>query len=1801
MPPLSLLAVTLGAIAVNPATVPAKGPAQSIVTVDKTSMVHLSTANPAGSACEVVDHLRGPFASSGVVGKTNCDLDLLLDAGVYKVRVTSPLKGKGNATVKAEPFQEVNTPLLRLERGRQVDGTLKPHQQASFWVHVDKRTFVPLRVSGRNAGEVKLWKSGQWSESVGTSPNTVTAVAGKPIYEWWIGQDLEAGDYLLTVYGTKPQKWTRGPEDDSLSVAYLFDAFPPERVADATLPAWGVMTWSLPKGPVVASLELSASPASPVDLELRGVGEDGSNLQGASASCRIEAKALRPRCTLYSSADRANALLVRGAPGTRFRVETGRYVSGAPLDDGEYGSPSDIAFKAPAAGSYLVGAQDVPADPDAVPLSCVLRRSRPNGAWDLVSRDFLQVPSKAILERTFNYNGSEATLWFDVQSGSSYAITSSGKQKSFCELYRIDESGERTRLTESTKEPGCKIEKSLSPGAYELKLYGGLSGIESLKIADTNKSWFGGNDRAKASGDKVACLFPAVNLEAGVTYRIETNRFSGSTRGLTLRPKPMPLARLLSFELTAGRVVDLPLAPGRPIVVSAEGAIACTVGKAAPIEAPDGTCRIPELGTPETLTVSSRASGPVQVRVSRPPPPVQLPPLQAFNPTFVPPPLLTPEKEVYFDFGRAESHSLVFEVKDAGLYHLTTVGLLGTSCRIRTQAEPSLSSNDGGGRGRNCLVAGYLRPGRYLATVTTTGQSKGRAGVVLSKRPSKAGPDTNVDSTVFYKTDADTLITEKLFVGKGGRATLETMARGASMSCRLEDKEGWPVERVPTPCALTREFAAGQYLWVQLPLTVESMRRTKFEKIRAPIVLTGAKAHEIGFNTWYQAKLNPKGKDEFVFEVPANLDLQLVLTDAMQGRLYRLAADGGLTPVEFIAPQSLPPASNEGEGEGYNPDQGMEGDGGYQPEPSPEYGDMAPEGEPSADGSEGEGGYPPAGTPGAPRYEPPKAQVYVNQPGGQALSLAAGRYKLVAEHSRADVDVSYRLYLRSDLLAPGIARDAAAPGTLAVRVPSEGILRLRSRGESDVRCRLFNSAGKLVAESGSVGDDWNCAFAEPLPAGDYRLDLESETLDSVLTHVGVAMPKLEAAVPVAEGAQLKISTPVIALSVPEAQGDVVQEVSLVSAGGVFSCDVSNPQGVIARKSGVKDCSFLLRGKGDRLTVRAWLVERAATGPVPVTAHFATKAVEPGQSSVGKSATSQAIARDGRYATSAGVFCLPETKKGVLEPCGPEVSLEKGTVVFAALSAKDAKLPLDEIPFKVTEKPAVERMRLDAKPFIQASRSSDPAVHLLRVTGLSGESSAPACGIAGGARAVRETDCFAASGRAEESIERTWIAGEAGEVEVARLAVPKAAGSTPLAAGRQSLTWQTAPGLFVPPSTPARVELTLPPETWAIQLGTDGKAVDLCPPEKDVARCVLATRGGEILLWGEERRAEASVILGEATARARLTAGLYESAPRVVGFVTLDVPASDKPRRLEVEGARSCSTRLADGTRWAGCTASVPANMAAELLVAHDARPFRAVAHAADGFLDGVFPLMAAEATTPTAPPAILPMGRAVPMVGGQGWTQWSLSVDKPTVVHVRGDSGVCGLVGKPILYDDPAKSKTAPAPAVVAADGLGAGCELHRLLSPGAWRIVARPFAGQPLTGSLSWTQSEVERLSEGPGGERWIDAGQARLFQFTLASAGRVGIGLQQPAETLACSVRDTSQALLADGCQQFLKLDAGAYLLEVRAPAGTRPTRFKPVVVGLSGAKMDVPEEYLKDFFQRVDVTAYKPAAPATAGGAR
>jgi hypothetical protein len=178
------------------------------------------------------------------------------------------------------------------------------------------------------------------------------------------------------------------------------------------------------------------------------------------------------------------------------------------------------------------------------------------------------------------------------------------------------------------------------------------------------------------------------------------------------------------------------------------------------------------------------------------------------------------------------------------------------------------------------------------------------------------------------------------------------------------------------------------------------------------------------------------------------------------------------------------------------------------------------------------------------------------------------------------------------------------------------------------------------------------------------------------------------------------------------------------------------------------------------------------------------------------------------------------------------------------------------------------------------------------------------------------------------------------------------------------------------------------------------------------------------------------------------------------------------------------------------------------------------------------------------------------------------------VVRVTSDSGVCGLVqGSELL----------------SVDGFDAGCELVRLLPAGTYRLLVRPFAGQPLPGTLRWIAEPVATLGEGIGPEEWVAPSEVRVYRFSTASKGWMGLGVQTSSELLSCSIYDANHQLLGDGCQQYLRLEQGNYLLMIRLSGrgSAQPLRFRPVLLGLAGAQAAVPEDYLKDLFRRIGVS--------------
>ncbi|HYO51505.1 hypothetical protein [Archangium sp.] len=1762
--PLSVSLLVLHAVSLSPASVPAKGNQETLVTLDRASRVVITARTPSGTSCEIVDQVRGPFSSSGAAGSANCELDLLLDAGTYKLRLASRTKGKGTkgkVDLKAVAYTEDNGQPVLLTPGREVRQALAPRHQASFWLKLDQRQPVTLRVSGRTAGDVRLWRNGTWLEPVEVKDASTQPRAGQPQYEWWLETTLDPGSYLLTTYGTATKQWTEGQEDNTLSVAYGFPTAPAERSLSVTLPPWGMHAVELPAGPTALFLSREGSAQSTSRVSVHGLSSNGASnvTSGAEAACQLQSKALIPQCSTVAGSSGRHVALLRGEPGTRLTLQWARLTTSETFTDGSYGqSGLTPRFDAPSTGEFLVGLHEVPLDPDSTPLGCMLETAA-NGNWVPLAFDVPEVGADRAFRRAFNYNGSNATIWFRVTRSGRYVFSTSGDRKGRCELYQVD-GPKRLRVVETDpKAQTCRIAYTAGPGVYELKLYGGTEGIERLTLATE------GREPQQDTPTRTSCLMRGVKLQKDFTYRIVANRStSNSLRGLVLRPLPLALSEPLPVVLDGPGPLELPLAQGGAAEVRSSGGepFTCALGGNR-VEARDGQCQLPSTGG--TLTLSQPGGASITLLVHRPPPPAPPPPpLSTYTPSFPPLPSLQPSEPAWFDFERGQSHSLTFDVKKEGLYHVTTQGLLATGCSIRTPVVPQVGSAEGGGRGRNCLVSTYLRPGRYLLTARTVAQSKGRGAVLLERRDVKAAEGVRADGEAFFRVDAGDLIQQKLTVPRVADYTLSTAALGAHLQCRLDDAQGWPVVPVPTPCEQSMRLGKGTYLWTQLPLTVESMRRTALERIEPPVVLKGNKAHAVLFNKWYRADLGKDGKDEFSFEVPARMAVYFTLTHGMQGRLYSVGADGALKPVEVIAPQSTytppppppppPPPEPEPSPEGESSESSEHSEGEESSEESSEYSESPSEEAPAPSEEESA----PAAV-----VEPLPAEN-APPPEGEPIQLEPGRYRLVAEHSRGDVAISYALYLRTEVLAPPMVKDVSVPGRLPLLLPVDGTLRLFTRGSTDVRCRLFDGAGRLVVESADHGADWNCAIAEPLPAGGYTLVLESQTQQPGPSRVSVELATVSDAGVLAESGTLEVGNGVVRATLPPVPAEALQQVAL-RAKSAFSCALEDERGaVVSRRMDVRECLVLLKPGTSPWRVRVWTLGQ----PTKVSTSVAARPLRPlsGGRIPANEATSAQLPKPGRYETGRGVYCLPASQQGPLRPCGPESSLEAGDWVFGVPGATaETKLSLSE-RVDTLENPEEQRASLTQDAALLRQRSKREALHLMSVSVPFGDPAYPACRLDGGVSQQRSSVCFAATGPTEESLARWWTpVAEKGEAVVKRLSVPVPTSSVPLTPGLQDLTWSGGPGLrMVMPGEPTRVQLSLSREAWAVLVDGKGAAVDLCSPGDALSRCILSGTGGAVFLWSPaESRVQTEVLSVEAAKPAVPLAALFEATSRVPGQQVLSFGTSESPRQLRVTGAERCVASLDDGTRLEGCDLQVPPGRRGHLLLETNPGGVRAVLATPEGLATALLP------PAPKGKVPELPAAKALRLSGEL--VERTLTVPANAVVHLRSDSGVCGL--------------TRDTHVLVVA-GLERGCAFDRLLEAGTYRLVVRGFAGQPLSGNLTWTHEPVKVLTEGVAEqEGWVAPGQTRYFRFDTAAAGNIGLGLQVPAELLQCTVLDTAQRVLGEGCQQFLALEKGTYLLTIHAPGSLeRPLSFKPVLVGLAGTRTGVPEEYLRDFFNRI-----------------
>jgi hypothetical protein len=787
-----------------------------------------------------------------------------------------------------------------------------------------------------------------------------------------------------------------------------------------------------------------------------------------------------------------------------------------------------------------------------------------------------------------------------------YSVNADDARGASCEVMRLVDGGDDVRVG-AGEDGTCRLRVALPAGPIAVRLFGGRPGVQTLRVGMTGVATVVGND--DEAPPRTGCLFSSSSSSsltsswASGRYRIRTSGDGGAALWSMAAWAGPWVGPTTSLSIDPGRTLSLPVAAGAGVVVSAAGGsgIACTLDGR-----PLSVCETGPLTSTSTLAVTtSDPARPALALLSRSPPPSPSSPLlPAWSSTPPRLPIVPAGKTAWFDLTDDTARLFVVEVERAGLYDLQTEGLLSTRCAVRTATSSDLFSGDGNGRGHNCLVQSYLKPGRYLVQVNRNGRSRGRAGLSLWPRAAWDGGELVLGDERFVQVEPTTLASHRVTLKNDTTLRGGVSAPGATLSCRLDDDDGWPVMAVPHSCVLDDVvLAAGVYTLNVLPLTVSSRRALRLGEPASAPVLTGAVVHPLALNQTRRAVLSADGRDEFRFTLAAEADVGVVLGDGIQGRLYRLADDtadparrdevfatiaprgGSALSLSAVATASgdnaigdeAPADENVEEEGGSAEEDGGDGEGSEGGEGG-EWGSGDGEGG-SASRVEGETGWAARSSEQA-RADLLRATVHrpLGPPDGQRVHLSAGSWILQTESQRGDVAVGYDVRLDVRTLMPGVVLPVDAPAVVAVAAPpggSAGLVRLRTRGATDVACRLYDDERTLVAESHGSGADWNCALAVPLAADRlYRLYVDAEVLQPGPTTLVAEFLEAKDTGLMKDGDTYRVKGRVARATVPAVRGKVTDV--LLTSPDAFSCAAVDADGrVLDRQVATTRCALLL--------------------------------------------------------------------------------------------------------------------------------------------------------------------------------------------------------------------------------------------------------------------------------------------------------------------------------------------------------------------------------------------------------------------------------------------------------------------------------------------------------------------------------------------------------------------------------------------------------------------------------------------------
>jgi hypothetical protein len=1817
-------------ITLSAAELPAAGYQSTFLTVDRFGRYSIRVENPQGSSLEVYDRMAGSIGKAGEAGGENGRVDLFLDRGQYQLWVQSADKGTGKAKIQARPFRDVrggalvgDTTAPRLVETRLVQEKLDDLEQVSYWLEVGERRGVRLEAAGRNLADLRLWHEGTWLVGVEPSCQPIQPVTGQPLMRCRLAAILEPGLYLLAAYGGPAQPWAEGSDEHPFYLRWGEPRLPDAGRRRYTVSPFGEDHFRLPDNVNFFRVELPE--ARPFHVGTGWVrGGSFYEQEVYVGSGEITKESVPPAVEVRAESKPSDDTQESERPASIESSNTSSDTSSSESAESDDSGSGDESVS-----------DDSSTDESGEEMSADESSGEEESATEEESTDESSGESEETSEETAEPAAPAiGPLPFEQM------LTVSGAPGQTYVLQHFEQ-----RDAYSFRMTGQYWVSSVHAGAAE-------DSIDATALVVDNPP----NDEKKRfltaaaiSLDGQASWSRRFNLLEAATLFLEVKaagRYKVTAGGLDVRTRvePFLITRPENYQAPdfKGSSSTWDLDPGYYVLTldpQKKGIVTLTLGPAKGGAAPLQPVQSVQSGVrfaPLTLenghsydAYLNHQPGVTAGWVLRPWP------VDLGNPL---PVSQKPGEPLKIPFHTAEAGTLRAEAEDGSKLSLSVDG-------GPFQTEAQVAAGDHTVEIRHDLLntvsySLWVEP----ASLQAMNPLPPLPDTALAALPKL--PVLSVGSPRFVDLERGQKATFLVRADKPGLYAIQStglLATSGTLRTRTV-----PELRREAQNGVGRNFTVQQYLREgDYQVTVEALGQSKGHiglALETTPLLDGGElragmpAHfslpagqavafrvavtEQGTYTLRALGLGFKflcrfeGGDGWPWDkpnIPADLEetldpgtYRLVLLPQPVDARALVLLEKKSEPLTFKGhgPHALP-LDKKVENVWMEPE-GPEGliENAERP-PDVWRFELPAKAHTAVELTEEMQGH-------LTRVDATAPEIFVPPGRGWKGELEAGKYQLAAECSRRNSRVRYQVTVRTEELVPGLERQAQAPVSLPVSVGKDGLVELSSIAPADVRARLYDADGKIVAEGDDRPDDWNFLLFQRLAPGYYSLRVEPVAAKSADVRVAMRTPaEIEQGalgLPFQGNLQLGSDVLLRPLTVdPKADLLLAAARSKDSLG--LSIETKEGSGWRTVGTAVDRDAHLevpvQSGAGYRL--RVWSLDRHET---PVRLNVASlKSPRLSERDLKRGAALPDLKGFDLGAAVVdldrpGVFRLADAAPGLRGSGVPGSPLTAvGSKEGGVLSApgerfwlvrdgrgKSVKAERISIPpgldggaqFPVPDGSAVTADLGDAGKGLDGpvlalvtAPAGQPGVRL-------GETSDDRRTLAEPAAtqmAIGPRTALAVALAPKHPVAQVWQAGSAGkdsqvaELRLAQLRFPEPSSET--------LSWGVLDGTLT--GIAAR-QLELPNGARKLRLSLGEGTVAVLSR----AGVVVSTHwqgGAPFEERLDDNAADHLTLLHLRTGADPFT---VELLPRAEGEEALAVPAG-APFERSLDRAGTLRLVLPDSQGSAANTfhvrgadseavllgrngvvvrgADVPVGRGGVLLVHHGPGLLLAWLGAAGEETASLWP----KGDASPKPVAVQPPA-SVPLAGR--FADIALSGKGPRVLHLRAAEPLATLLHRP--------------------DGSPDDVEVHResgrldvFLPPGEARLGLRALAGAQLSGVAEITETPVVPIAEGLGPEVLLPAGGSRWFSFHVDRPGPVGVGAHADSDVVEIELYDRAGHRLEGdqkaGVVRMPELAAGDYLLALRSPAGAAPVKARPAVAGLvlpdTGPPSDVIQKYLQD----------------------